>query len=105
MVVNTGMRRNLIRIKTITMKKRKRIQKKLGKLYQKNKKQFSRTDRLLFKLLIFRINRREFQTFVMLVITLIKWLISFFVTDSRPGSFFYDDSYILFPFQQCSNHA
>ncbi len=87
------------------MKKRKRIQKKLGKLYQKNKKQFSRTDQLLFKLLIFRINGSKSPTLRILVITLIKCLISFFGADSRPGSFFYDDSYTLFSFQLCANHA
>ena len=34
------------------MKKRKRIQKQLEKIYLKNRKQFSKTDRFLFKLLI-----------------------------------------------------
>jgi len=86
------------------MKKRKRIQKKLGKLYQKNKKQFSLTGRLLFKLLIFGVNRSESPMLKTLVITLIKWLISFFGADSRPGSLLYDDSYTLFYFQLYANH-
>jgi len=71
------------------MKKRKRIHKQLEKIYLRKRKQFSRTDRLLFNLLIAKLSKTKKMTVVVFVVKILKWLIRFIFTDSRPGSFLF----------------
>lgn len=76
-------------LNTMPMKKQKRILKQLEKIYSKNETQFSRADQLLFKLLIYKLSKRERIVLTVFCMKLLKWLISFICADSRPGSFLF----------------
>jgi len=70
------------------MMKRNRIRKQLGKIYFKNREQLSRTETLLFNLLIIKMSKKHKKIFMVFILKLLKWLIGLICSDSRPGSFF-----------------
>lgn len=69
------------------MKKQKKIRKKIKKIYAKNVKQFSLTERLQFKLLIATMGKRRRIVIISVVLKALKWLVGLFYSLSRPGSF------------------
>jgi len=68
------------------MKKRKSIRKQLKLLYVKNYEQYSRTERVLFNLLIVSLGKRKRIRLMIFGLKLLKLVISIVCADSRPGS-------------------
>lgn len=65
------------------MRKRKRIRKQLEKIYFKNREKISRTDRLIFRLLIAKLGKKKL---ISIVLKLFQLVINLLSIDSRPGS-------------------
>lgn len=79
-------------LKTIIMRKRKRIRKQLKKFYFKNRKSFRRTERLMFRLLIAMLGIKRGS--LPLLLRVVKWLSNLLFIDSRPGSFIRRNIYV-----------
>jgi len=79
------------------MKKQKSIRRQLKNFYLKNSKQFSRTERWLFKLLLLKLGKKRRANLLVLGLKLLKYLISIVSTCSRPGSLLF----LRFIHEQC----
>src|ERR1700761_3670478 len=80
--------RNSPGTKSMTMKrKQKKTLKKLKRFFGKNAKHLPGAERLIFKVLIILRSKRMRKIIISFAFKILKYLISLFHSDSRPGSF------------------